>query len=509
MSSRFSARWKFAIAGAALSVLPLWTTAAQAADPGEPPAATEPGVHADPAPMPDGAAPTDRAPAPTSDSPSTANPGRHEDGGGQHDTPSDDGTQRDDATESPSSPGHGDPRTRVQPAYYLDGKELAFTALAGSSADQYYGALNGAGYRIEVPENWNGELVMWAHGFAGDGLELTVDDPPFRQWLLDHHFAWAASSYQRNGYVPTMGASDTYALAQHFARLVAEPTRVYITGASMGGHITGVSIERYPGYYAGALPVCGVMADRELFDYFTDANLGALALTGISTSYPFPSTWSAEVVPQIKAALAADPSRLAALRDLVMYRSGGPRPYFESSFAFWLEFLLGLGQPTPGVPAFPASNEATFYELDDDPATSAAEAALNERIQRVDRLELPTPDGVADVPVLTGEIDIPVLTLHTIGDLFVPFSMQQGYHDRVAAMGRSDLLVQRAIRDIGHCAFSQEEWDDAISDLVAWVQDGDKPAGDDVVTPASVAAADFGCRFTLGERPFVPACPEP
>jgi hypothetical protein len=47
-----------------------------------------------------------------------------------------------------------------------------------------------------------------------------------------------------------------------------------------------------------------------------------------------------------------------------------------------------------------------------------------------------------------------VLSLHTIGDLFVPFSMEQIYARRAAAEGASGLLVTRAIRDHGHCGFA-------------------------------------------------------
>ena len=90
--------------------------------------------------------------------------------------------------------------------------------------------------------------------------------------------------------------------------------------------------------------------------------------------------------------------------------------------------------------------------------------------------------------------------MHTIGDLFVPFSMEQVYARRAQLNGNDDLLVQRAIRDVGHCAFSPAEWDQAITDLTAWVHGGAaaKPAGDDVLTPSVVADPAYGCRFTAG-----------
>jgi hypothetical protein len=58
-------------------------------------------------------------------------------------------------------------------------------------------------------------------------------------------------------------------------------------------------------------------------------------------------------------------------------------------------------------------------------------------------------NGLANIPSISGDIKIPVLSLHTVGDLFVPFLMEQIYAERVAANGKSGLLVQRIIRDIG------------------------------------------------------------
>jgi alpha-beta hydrolase superfamily lysophospholipase len=411
--------------------------------------------------------------------------------------PSVDPTQ---SAETPVPPG----------AWFVDESKLPFTALDGTSATQQWGLLAGAGYHIEIPDRWNGELVMFAHGFRGLDNELTVSDPPFRRYLIEHGYAWAASSYRANGYVPSLGEQDTYDLSKLFASKLGPPSRIFMTGLSMGGHITGVAIQKRPNYYAGAMPVCGVMADRELFDYFTDVVLGAEAITGITTDYPVPANWLTDIVPLLKWVLSNDPARLSDFTNLVMYRSGGPRPYFPLSLAQWTDFLLTLAQEDPRAPAAPASNENTVYKLSSDPQLSADELLLNAVIARVNRLNYPLPPaGISDAPAITGELSIPVLTMHTIGDLFVPFSMEQGYARRAATQGDSDLLVQRAIRDIGHCAFSQGEWDQAFADLAHWVHDGVKPAGDDVLTPSVVAAPDYGCRFTVGQRSFVPACPVP
>ena len=110
-------------------------------------------------------------------------------------------------------------------------------------------------------------------------------------------------------------------------------------------------------------------------------------------------------------------------------------------------------------------------------------------------------------PALTAKFKIPVLTLHTLGELFVPFHMEQVYARRAIAAGTDDLLVQRAIRGRAHCEFLPAEVTTAFDDLVNWVVNGVKPEGDDILDPATVAAPDFGCKFTPVAHPLVPACP--
>lgn len=105
-------------------------------------------------------------------------------------------------------------------------------------------------------------------------------------------------------------------------------------------------------------------------------------------------------------------------------------------------------------------------------------------------------NGLANVAPTTGDIRIPMLTLHTLGDLFVPFHIEQEYARRVAAKGRSGNLVQRATRDCGHCTFTPTELVTTFVDLVKWVEGGIKPAGDDVLNPAAVAHPNFGCTYT-------------
>lgn len=402
------------------------------------------------------------------------------------------------------------------PEYFVDASKLPFNALPGTSTTRYWGIHGGAGYRIEVPDDWNGELVLYAHGFRGTGLELTVSNPRIRQYLVTNGYAWAASSYATNGYDVRQGVKDTHDLGQLFSGLVAHPRRTWITGHSMGGHITGVAIEQYPQAYAGAVPMCGVMGDNELFDYFLDFNLVAAALAGVPAQFPFPLNYQTAVVPVVKGALGPaypfvlNPQGLS-LRGVTQNISGGPRPAFATSFQVWGNFLFTVGVTGGdiGVAAGNVQDNAdTIYQIDSDPALSPDEIALNASVLRVAQdPQGRHPDGLANIPPISGRLPIPVLSLHTIGDLFVPFSMEQIYARRAAAEGAADLLVTRAFRDHAHCGFAVQEEETAFAALVNWVTNGVKPAGDDVLDPAAVADPSFGCQFSLPGHPGFAPCP--
>jgi len=395
------------------------------------------------------------------------------------------------------------------PQYFVDSTKLPFAALPGIETQRYWGIHNNAGYRIEVPANWNGRLVMWAHGFRGTGLELTVDNHPLRPFLVANGYAWAASSYSKNDYDPAQGAKDTHALTTFFNGQVARPTRTYITGASMGGHVTGIVAEQWPNSYDGAMPVCGVLGDYELFDFFLDFNVAAQTLSGVGKTFPFGADFLGTTVPATKAGLGpAFPFVLNAngqnFKSLVQLRSGGVRPLFDQGWLFWNavagDFLFGLGVGNgtlPRAPGFALQNSDVVYQFDTNPALSAAENLFNQSVQRVvAQPQARRNNGIANVPPTTGDLRIPMLTLHTLGDLFVPFHMEQVYARRVAATGSSHNLVQRATRDYGHCAFTGPELVTTFVDLVTWVEAGVKPAGDAVLDAAAVAHPDFGCTFT-------------
>ncbi|MEM1155336.1 MAG: alpha/beta hydrolase [Pseudomonadota bacterium] len=425
-------------------------------------------------------------------------------------------------------------------------EETPFTLMMKEGVDS-----EGAVYRYEVPVNWNGDLVIYAHGFRGrcaDELPaLTVDNVPIREYLLEQGFAWAASSYAKNCYDVKDGVESSNRLARIFSEEVGEPERRFMMGFSMGGHITGAAIEMFPNVrcpegeqgetctrfaealgqlvggvrYDGAAPMCGVMGDVELFDYFGDFGTAAEALAAevdpsIVLQFPQPADYAESILPSVLDALFVEyPSTTTAqgdsLRDLVRQRSGGDRPIFDIAYSFYMDTLFGLAGSDGSIDGVLSGNiydnRRRVYQFDNDPSLTAAEQALNDnilRIQRTPGVNINRNLKLKRVPEISGLINIPVISVHNLGDLFVPFSMQQIYARDVAAQQRSELLVSRATRAIVHCEFSPQEVIQTFDDLVQWVDSGVKPDGDDVLDPEVVADPFYGCQFTTGTTTTTP-----
>ncbi len=421
------------------------------------------------------------------------------------------------------------PAAAEEKEYVVVEAALPFDPLEGAEA--FWGIQNGAGWQYEVPEHWNGDLVMWAHGYAGTGTDLFVQQPPqgLREYLIANGYAWGASSYSENDYRVATPAKETRRLAQSFKKFTGvkkQPAHRYLLGVSMGGNITAYSAERYRKFYDGLLPACGVLADKDLFDYFADANLAFQELGG-NGELPVanPAQWLGVDVPANKAALEAAPGSWPfalnddgeALKQLIELESGGDRPNFDEGWTFWniavegqfdnSNFLWSLAIDTGTVPLEGQfnGNDGEVYQLDLDPALSAEEVAFNENIQRVERMSY-LPYQRKELPENKGRFVDPMLTIHNLGDLFVPFNNEVEYYERVQANGFPNKLVQRAIRGAGHCDFTTAEWITSFQDLENWAENGVKPEGDIVNDPAAVADPSYGCRFTEGDHFFAAPC---
>ena len=360
------------------------------------------------------------------------------------------------------------------------------------------GTYAGGSYLIEVPARWNGGLVIFAHGYG------EASAAPLASHLAANGYAWAASSYRIGGYRPDWFLEDTLQVRDLFIREIGRPRWTIIHGQSMGGHIAISSLELHPGVYQGALIECGVT------DGVTVADLG-LAYQAAAEYFAGAPLLDDTARPDLAARVSelwlpalGEPGRYTVQGErfdsVVKHLFGGDLPlrlqglrprYFPNMILFRRTQLLGRAGSTLHV----------RYRI--DPGLGVDEDELNRRIRRF------APAAGARSretnPVFaepTGRITVPVLTLHETGDARAPFSLEQSYRRRTLTVGTSHLLVQRAIRWPGHCAIDGDVREQAFDDLVAWIERGVKPDGDDVL---AADVSKLGLRWTPILHPDDPA----
>ena len=125
------------------------------------------------------------------------------------------------------------------------------------------GTYTGGSYLIEVPANWNGTLVLYSHGYTSvseNNPARDVGDPLTGAWLLGHGYALGGSSYATTGWAVEQAFPDQIQVIDTFSQLVKRPFRTIAWGHSMGGMISAGLVQLHPERFAGALPMCGVVA---------------------------------------------------------------------------------------------------------------------------------------------------------------------------------------------------------------------------------------------------------
>lgn len=342
----------------------------------------------------------------------------------------------------------------------------AASTVAASTTAVDTGVINGAPYFVEIPERWNRGLVLYTHGYT------VVGDPPpnhrsprmqaLRQVFLSRGFAFAASDYSVQGWAVKEAIEDTEALRRYFVARHGTPSDTYITGHSMGGHITVAILERYPEVYQGALPMCGPLGPAVEF-----LNTGAFDML-VTFEALFPGTIGSPYEPRadtgdrVKAAVAAAPERAAAYARR-WARSVGQLPGALSLF----HAVIGELRHRAGGEPFDNRNRI-YAGFGDDPS-------LNRSVTRY--AALPSArDYLRQYATPTGRITDPILTMHTTSDALVLGSDVTAYEVPAALAGTSDRFVARFVEADGHCNFTPAQTGAAFDALLAWARDGKRPA---------------------------------
>lgn len=134
----------------------------------------------------------------------------------------------------------------------------------------------GAYYLIAVPPIWNGDLVIWNHGFTLDPPgPLSMEDlGPLAPYQLAEGYAVAASSFQQSGWALFKTKNDLQNMVGEFKDQFGKPNQVIVTGGSLGGAVTAQAIEKaHLGNVVGAYILCGAVAGSRNWDGALDLRL--------------------------------------------------------------------------------------------------------------------------------------------------------------------------------------------------------------------------------------------
>jgi pimeloyl-ACP methyl ester carboxylesterase len=362
----------------------------------------------------------------------------------------------------------------------------------------------GSLHAIYVPRDWNGDAVVYAHGFrdAWSPVDLRDQDGLFamRDQLGALGFAVAYSSYSTNGFAVKDGAERTHQLRGLLASaLQRQPARTFLAGHSLGAAVALSLAERYPEQYAGALLLCGMVGGsrvqtdylghtRALFDHYFPGRLPGDAL-----SYP---AGQVVTLPQVVAAVQSNPMGLFAIASTAQT----PLPYVPvgnvmdpSSAAFQtmvgslfgaLNFhsrgIANILELTHGMSPF--GNTDTRYVLGAPvlpaPLVPALQTLIGESNGGVARYTMAqsAENYLEHSFTPSGDLRIPVLTVHNTWDPGVPAFHEQALLEKASAAGATGMLKQRSLPTYGHCNIPTAYAVQSLTDLVSWATTGVKPA---------------------------------
>ncbi|MFQ5854448.1 MAG: serine aminopeptidase domain-containing protein [Anaerolineae bacterium] len=362
---------------------------------------------------------------------------------------------------------------------------------------------SGAIYRIcmPAPDHWNGDLVVYAHGYVAPDEPVGIPEdqlgvpggPSLPQIVNMLGFAFATTSYSTNGLAVREGVEDVRDLVDIFSETHRLPRRVYLVGASEGGIITTLAVEKYPETFDGGLAACGPIGDfrrqvnnwgdfRTVFDYFFPD-----VIPGNPVDIPAEviDNWETEYAPRIKDAIWSDQQVTRQL--LRVTRAPTDRRDPESVETTVLNLLwYNVVATRDGIAKLggqPFDNMHRLYFGSDN------DFRLNRRIQRF-RADQAALDEIEAYYETSGDLKSPLVTLHTTGDPIVPYWHVPLYRWKVfwkgAALRHSNVPALR----YGHCNFKASEVLVSFALLVLKVT-GEELIGVESVLPDASSRAEF------------------
>ena len=396
-------------------------------------------------------------------------------------------------------------------------------APAALADEEFSGQLaNGTEWIAAVPEDWNGTLLLYSHGYVPSFLPFpnptpAINTTPAAPELLDLGYAVVASSYANKGWAVTTAPDDQVnSLQAAIDAIGIEPDTVLAYGSSMGGLVTALLAESAGDVIDGALPTCGIVAGgADLNNYqldgahainelLADGNIqiagyatqdAAFAATGALTAAvdAGQSTPEGRARIALAAALYQVPgSQLGevlgfvtpARYDLITAAGG------DSGWNEGVDYRRLLSKsPYRRLVAAQYREAGLSLRADLDLLTETADVSFNDAAVS-SMLSHSQPDG---------DLQMPVFSIHTNYDPLVPAELEEEYADDVVAEGNRPLFRQAFVDRDGHCSFTSAELVAGLKVLEERVDTGRWPAAS--VNPDQLN--QLGSSFGLGDSAFI------
>ncbi|MDX2764466.1 hypothetical protein [Streptomyces europaeiscabiei] len=385
---------------------------------------------------------------------------------------------------------------------------------AAPAAERLTGTLpDGAAWIADVPENWNGTLVVFSHGF---GVTVPQNAPreAVRLRLLEEGYALTGSSYDVSETLWALESAerDQVATIAAVTERIGEPTRTLSVGQSMGGLVNARLARSGAGGIDGALGLCGLVAGaNDLHTYQLDAEytIARLLLPGTPVKLvDFASeaegaatgrqltdaVVAAQKTPEGRARIAL----AAAYLNLPAWSPGKDRPgagdwaeQQAQQYEWLAQGILTRVEPARyHVEKALGGNNSGNKGVDYARVLSTSQhAPLVKALYKKAGLDLRadlrnltanatvTADPAA---VAAGErtssagqgLAVPLLDVHTVADDLVPVEQESRFATRVRASGDAPLLRQAYVERQGHCTFTTAETVAALHALESRLDSG-------------------------------------
>ena len=348
------------------------------------------------------------------------------------------------------------------------GFSIAAAAVEAGGCEPDGRQASGAVYRICMPESWNGDLVLFAHGYVGFNEPVRI---PEEQLVLPDGtllptvvnslgYAFATTSYSTNGLAIQPGIDDVVDLVHVFADTHGAASRVLLVGVSEGGVVTALSVERHPEVFAGGLAACGAVGSfrkqadyhgdfRAVFDYFFP---GVIPGRALEVPPDVIEHFSDVYAPRISEAIRQDPHGAQQLLAVTgaAFDPSDPSTVEQTILDLTWYTVFATNDGIEKLGGSPFDNHRKRYSGSDD------DALLNRNVERfvADPAAL---DQIQRRYETSGRLTAPLVTLHTTGDAIVPYWNEPLYLLKTVSGGSLFRHANVRVSRYGHCNFTENE----------------------------------------------------